>query len=480
MIRAMDLLWVSAVLLIVVFEMASGSGLGVNWGDIASDPLNPDIVVGMLKDNGLKKVKLFDSNHWTVNALAGSGIEVMIGIPNNQLDRFTDYGNAKDWVKENVTVHIDDGGVDIRYVAVGNEPFLTSYNGSYLETTFPALKNIQKALEAHGLGDKIKAVVPQNADVYQSPSDVPSQGDFRPDIKDLMIDIVNFLKEKKAPFVVNIYPFLSLYQNPNFPTDFAFFDGANKPIDDNGKTYTNVFDANYDTLVWTLKNAGFGDMKIIVGEIGWPTDGDINANVKLAKKFYDGLLKRLAANKGTPMRPGSMNVYLFGLLDENMKSVAPGNFERHWGIFRYDGQPKFAMDLSGKDQGKMLVAANGVQYMESKWCVYDPTGGSEGDVPASLDYACSMADCTPLGYGGTCNNLDFKGNVSYAFNIFFQMNQQSVEACQFKGLGKIVTENASTSTCLFPIEVVSAANKVSLVYVVATFAALVFVFISLI
>ncbi|GAB2227223.1 hypothetical protein Droror1_Dr00009036 [Drosera rotundifolia] len=109
--------------------------------------------------------------------------------------------------------------------------------------------------------------------------------------KDLMIDIVNFLKEKKAPFVVNIYPFLSLNQNPNVPIDFAFFDGANKPIDDNGKTYTNVFDGNYDTLIWTLKKAGFGDMKIIVGEIGWPTDGDINANMKLSLQVCYVILK---------------------------------------------------------------------------------------------------------------------------------------------------------------------------------------------
>ncbi|GAB2282955.1 hypothetical protein Dimus_017489 [Dionaea muscipula] len=460
MARAMVMIWVCEVLLVVA-GTAAGGGLGVNWGNIASDPLNPHIVVRMLMDNGIKKAKLFDSDHWTVDSLAGTGIEVMIAIPNNQLDHLTNYGNAKDWVKKNVTVHIRDGGVDIRYVAVGNEPFLTSYNGSFLTTTLPALKNIQKALEEHDLGDRIKAVVPHNADVYQSPSNIPSQGVFRSDIKDLMVDMVKFLKEKKSPFLVNIYPFLSLYQNPDFPTDFAFFDGAQKPIDDNGKTYTNVFDANFDTLLWTLKKAGVGDLKIIVGEIGWPTDGDSHANVDLAKKFYDGLMKKLASNKGTPMRPGPMEVYLFSLLDENMKSIAPGFFERHWGIFRYDGQPKFPMDLHGAND-KMLIGAKGVQYMESKWCIYDGTG-SDGDTGAAMDYACSNGDCTALVYGGTCNNLDFKGNVSYAFNMFFQMNQQSMDACKFNGLAKIVTQNASTGTCLFPIEVMSAARKVGLV-----------------
>ncbi|GMH14944.1 hypothetical protein Nepgr_016785 [Nepenthes gracilis] len=462
-----------SALVMVGSVAAADYGWGVNWGNIDSHPLSPSVVVGMLKDNGIQKVKLFDSDHWTVSALAGTGIEVMIAIPNNQLDRFTDYGTAKNWVKNNVTVHIHDGGVNIKYVAVGNEPFLTTYNGSYLGTTFPALKNIQKALEENGLVDKIKATVPLNADVYESNSNMPSQGDFREDIKDLMIDIVKFLKEKDSPFVVNIYPFLSLYQNPDFPTDFAFFDGVDKPINDKGKTYSNVFEANFDTLVWTLKKNGVGDLKIVVGEIGWPTDGHPQATVENAKKFYDGLSKSLATNKGTPMRSGRVNVYLFSLLDENMKSVAPGKFERHWGLFRYDGRPKFPMDLTGKGHDKLLIGAKNVQYLESKWCVFN-SKKEEGDskIPVAMDYACSRADCTPLAYGGSCNNLDSNGNISYAFNMFFQMNDQSVEACDFDGLGEITTQNASTGTCLFPIEIVSGANKVGLVYAVSAMAGL--------
>ena len=129
-----------------------------------------------------------------------------------------------------------------RYVAVGNEPFLKSYNGSFINITFPALKNMQKALNEAGFGQRIKVVVPLNADIYSSPENtpVPSAGSFRKDINDLMVDIVNFLHVNDAPFVVNIYPFLSLYQNPNFPLNFSFFDGATKPVYDQGMVYTNV------------------------------------------------------------------------------------------------------------------------------------------------------------------------------------------------------------------------------------------------
>ena len=157
-----------------------------------------------------------------------------------------------------------------RYVAVGNEPFLETYNGSFIKVTFPALQNIQNALNDVGVSDRIKATVPLNADVYNSPAShpVPSAGRFRSDISGLMTDIVKFLAKNNAPFTVNIYPFLSLYHNDNFPLDYAFFDGGATPVNDNGVLYTNVFDANFDTLVAALKAVGNGDMPIIVGEVG--------------------------------------------------------------------------------------------------------------------------------------------------------------------------------------------------------------------
>ncbi|CAH1435073.1 unnamed protein product [Lactuca virosa] len=383
----------------LIFIRAEVEGLGVNWGTMATHKMDPKTVVQMMKDNGITKVKLFDAEQSTMSALAGSGIEVMIAIPNDQLLAMNDYSRAKKFVQRNVTRYNFNGGVNIKYVAVGNEPFLTAYNGSNLKTTFPALQNIQNALNEAGHGDTVKATVPSNADVYGSPTDnpVPSAGRFRPDINDQMVQLVQFLAKNNAPFTVNIYPFLSLYGNDDFPVDYAFFDGASKPIVDNGIQYTNVFDANYDTLVSALKAAGFGDMPIIVGEVGWPTDGDKNANINMAYRFYNGLLPRLASNKGTPLRPGGIEVYLFGLIDEDAKSIAPGSFERHWGIFRYDGQPKFAMDISGRGQNSFLVPAQNVRYQEKRWCQFNPDAKDLSKLGENINYACTFADCTPLG-----------------------------------------------------------------------------------
>lgn len=338
-----------------------------------------------------------------------------------------------------------------RYVAVGNEPFLETYNGSFLKTTYPALQNVQSALIKAGLSNKVKVTCPLNADVYQSSGEYPSGGDFRADIRDLMIAIVKFLSDNGGPFTVNIYPFISLYSNSNFPIEYAFFDGNASPIVDGKATYTNMFDANYDTLVWTLQKNGFANMPIIVGEIGWPTDGDVNANLKYAQRFNQGFMMHISGGKGTPLRPGPIDAYLFSLIDEDAKSIDPGNFERHWGIFTYDGLPKYPLNLGTTNSG-YLVPAKDVHYLDKKWCVMKPSAKlDDPEVVPSVSYACGLADCTSLGYGTSCGNLDARGNLSYAFNSYFQKNNQLDTACKFPNLSMITKTDPSVGSCRFGI-----------------------------
>ncbi|KAJ3696286.1 hypothetical protein LUZ60_001663 [Juncus effusus] len=432
----------------------SVSGIGANWGTQCSHPLPPDTVVKMLKDNGFQKVKLFDGEESSMHALKKSGLEVMVGIPNEMLLMLaTSVKSAENWVSKNCSAFINSG-VNIRYVAVGNEPFLSSYNGSFLQTTFPALRNVQSALIKAGLSNQVKVTVPSNADVYQSPTGKPSDGDFRTDIHDLMIGLVKFLNDNAGAFTVNIYPFISLYTDPDFPAEYAFFDGNSSPVQDGSNTYTNMFDANYDTLIWALKKNGFGNLPVIVGEIGWPTDGDVNANNQMAQRFNQGFLSHIATGRGTPMRPGPVDVYLFSLIDEDEKSIQPGNFERHWGIFTYDGLPKYQLNPGAATSRGLtgLVKASNIQYLDKKWCVLKPSVNlADQKVQDTVSYACSNADCTCLGYMTSCGSLDIRGNVSYAYNSYYQKNDQDDTACDFSGLATITNRDPSTGTCRFGI-----------------------------
>ncbi|KAI3775493.1 hypothetical protein L1987_50071 [Smallanthus sonchifolius] len=442
--------------IVTCFDSDSNLGVGVNWGTMTSHQLPAEKVVEMMRVNGFKKVKLFEVEKRIMEALSGSEIEVMVGIPNFMLlDMSRDQSYADCWVDANITTYAYPGGVDIKYVAVGNEPFLKAYNETYLQITLPALKNVQNALNRAGYGSQIKATVPLNADIYESPESnpVPSAGDFRSDIKDATIEIVQFLDSNDAPFTVNIYPYLSLYGNPYFPMDFAFFDGSNRPVFDGNYFYTNVFDANYDTLVASLTKAGYPDIKIIVGEIGWPTDGDINANVKNAKRFNQGAIQHVLSSKGTPVRIGPLEIYLFSLLDENNKSIAPGSFETHWGIFEYDGKPKYELDLTGSKRNKKLAPVVGVRYMSRRWCVLNPRVKELDVLAKEIDYACSLSDCTSLGYGSSCNHLTLAGNASFAFNMYYQLQGQSDWDCDFSGLAIVTKEDPSVGECRFPVTI---------------------------
>ncbi|XP_057963214.1 glucan endo-1,3-beta-glucosidase 5 [Malania oleifera] len=433
-------LWLSGA---VVVE----SAVGVNWGTVSFHRLSPTSVVGLLKDNKIQKVKLFDADPDVLKSLMGSGIEVMIGIPNDMLAALSSSTLASDlWVRQNVSRYVGKGGADIRYVAVGNEPFLSSYSGQFQSYVMPALLNLQQSLAKANLAGYVKLVVPCNADAYES--SLPSQGAFRPELAQIMNQLVSFLNSNGSPFVVNIYPFLSLYGNSDFPQDYAFFEGTTHPVTDGQNVYYNAFDGNFDTLVAALNKIGYGQMPIVIGEVGWPTDGAISANLTAARVFNQGLINHILSNKGTPLRPGSppLDIYLFSLLDEGAKSTLPGNFERHWGIFSFDGQAKYPVNLGSGN--KLLKNAREVQYLPSRWCVADPSR----DLSAMANHiklACSVADCTTLAYGGSCNGIGAKGNISYAFNSYYQLQKQNSQSCDFDGLGMVTFLDPSIGDCRF-------------------------------
>lgn len=314
----------------------------------------------------------------------------------------------------------------------------------------PALLNIQQSLAKVNLASYIKLVVPCNADAYES--SLPSQGAFRPDLAPIMTQLVEFLNSNGSPFVVNIYPFLSLYGNSDFPQDYAFFDGTTHAVTDGANVYANAFDGNFDTLVAALTKIGYGQMPIVVGEVGWPSDGAVGANLTAARAFNQGLINHVLSNKGTPLRPRvpPLDIYLFSLLDEGAKSVLPGNFERHWGIFSFDGQAKYPLNLGLGN--RLLKNAKNVQYLPSRWCVANPNRDMS-DVENHMKLACSMADCTTLNYGGSCNGIGIKGNISYAFNSYYQMQNQNERSCEFDGLGMVTFLDPSVGECRFLVGV---------------------------
>ncbi|CAB4291962.1 unnamed protein product [Prunus armeniaca] len=116
-----------------------------------------------------------------------------------------------------------------------------------------------------------------------------------------------------------------------------------------------------------------------------------------------------------------------------------------------DGIAKYQLNLGSTNSGS-LVPAKGVHYLDRKWCVMKPSANlDDPQVALSVSYACGLADCTSLGYGTSCGNLDARGNISYAVNSYYQRNNQLDVACKFLNLLMITKTNPSVGSCRFEI-----------------------------
>lgn len=334
---------------------------------------------------------------------------------------------------------------------MGDEPFLQSYGQQFYPFVLGAAINIQTALTQANLDNKVKVVVPCSFDSFLSETSLPSKGHFRADVNRTMIQLLKFLSKHNSPFFATISPFLAFQQNKNISLDFTLFRVYTKARNDSRRMYKNSFDLNYDILVNALSTVGFPKIGIVVSQIGWPTDGGPNATSYAAETFMKGLMNRLRSKLGTPLRPRNppIETYIFSLLDEDQRSISTGNFERHWGIFTFDGQAKYRFDFT---QGSnSLVNAQDVEYLPSRWCVVN-NNGDLSNATASALQACSLADCSALSPGGSCSNISWPGNISYAFNSYYQQHNQSADSCNFGGLGLITTVNPSMDNCRFLVQ----------------------------
>ncbi|KAL6530506.1 hypothetical protein OROMI_028395 [Orobanche minor] len=425
--------------------------IGMNWGRQSVQRLVPSVVVDLLLQNGIRHARIYSTQTDLLEAFSGSGIHLSVGIFNVFLIK--NDSQADDWVQKVLPYF---GPANIRRVYIGNYVFKHGLNNQTLrEAGITTLTLVQKALNKAGYGDQIKASMPHSALILKGNITRPSEAEFKDEIVEDMNKTLRFLLDNNAPFVVYIFPVLDVREH-NLDPSFAFPDNKSAHVvkDVNGAVYTNVFDFVYDAIVWALEKLGAGDLEVIVGQVGWPTDGYWGANTSAAERFYKSFLPMVSSNKGTPKRPGRpIDTYLHSLTDETqMPKNVP--YSRHWGIYRSNGEPKYKIDLTGQGRDIFPARAKGIMRMPDRWCMFNGKTHDEEKVTRLMKDACNVTDCTCLAAGGSCSRLDYELNVSYVFNIYFQSMFQDEDACKFRGLGKVVTEDPSTGDCVFPVEVV--------------------------
>ncbi|OMO80203.1 Glycoside hydrolase, family 17 [Corchorus olitorius] len=286
---------------------AVAASVGICYGRVANNLPPIFDVINILKSNNVSNVRIFDADPTTLQAFSGTGIKLMIGVPNEMLDAIAQGTPffALQWLQTNILSHIFPS--QVQYIAVGNEVFLK--DPYYAPYVVPAIVNLYQALQHLNLHESIKLSSPQAASIL-SVSYPPSSGTFNPSLR-----------------------YTSSMEHVSL--DYALF-RAEKTVQDGRLMYGNLFEASIDAFLYAIEKEGFGEMEVVVSETGWPKGGGVAASVENALAYNENVVRRAVGNVGTPKRPGEgLEVYLFDLFDENEKS---GNeCEKHFGIFGPDG-----------------------------------------------------------------------------------------------------------------------------------------------
>ncbi|CAN7135181.1 unnamed protein product [Brassica rapa subsp. narinosa] len=307
--RSSCLASIPLLLLILSFLLASFFDTAVCYGRIGNNLPHPADVVAFYGQRNIRHMRLYDPDQEVLTALRGSNFELLLDVPNSDLQRIaTDYQEADTWVRNNVRKYTK--GVRFRYISVGNEVQPSDPNAMFL---LQAMQNIEDAVS--DLGIKVSTAI----DTRSLRGVPPSIGSFTENFQIFIAPVVDFLVSKKSPLLVNIDTYFIYANNMrDINLEYALLTSYKNVVTDGSNIYRNLFVALLDTIYAALEELSGEAVKIVVSESGWPTAGGTAASVYNARTYVNNLMQ--IVKTGSPKRPErATETYL--LLDFDIKLV---------------------------------------------------------------------------------------------------------------------------------------------------------------
>ncbi|EOA33978.1 hypothetical protein CARUB_v10021473mg [Capsella rubella] len=299
----------------------AGEITGVCYGRNGDNIPTPEATVALYKTNSIDAIRMYEPFADMLEALRGSGLSVAFGPRNQEIPALAqDPAAATNFVTTWITPYIND--VSIKWITIGNEVF----PGDLAPFVAAAIRNVNAALTNSGVtGISVTTVLAMNALTNSYP---PSAAMFLPDLTEFMTDVSSILSQTNSPLMVNVYPYFAYASQTPIVIDGDF-------------QYSNMFDAMVDGFNSALEKINAGNVVVMVGETGWPTDGyQPYTSVDNAKAYNMGIRTcGGSSRKPTPRRPYTpVDVFLFEMFKEDLKD---GPVEQSFGIFAPDMTPVY-------------------------------------------------------------------------------------------------------------------------------------------
>ncbi|KFK34963.1 hypothetical protein AALP_AA5G216700 [Arabis alpina] len=306
--------------------------IGVCYGRNGKNLPRPADTVALYRQYSIPRMRLYEPNQETLLALRGSNIELLLDVPNPDIQRVaSNQSEADRWVKTNVLNYAN--GVRFRYISVGNE---VQPSDAAARFVLPAMQNIERAVS--GLRIKVSTAI----DTRGLRGFPPSKGTFTPEFQNFITPVIGFLSKKQSPLLVNIYPYFSYTDNMrDLRIEYALFASQFTIFTDGQNSYRNLFHGILDTFYAALEKTGGRSVEIVVSETGWPTAGGVAASVDNARTYVSNLVETVKS--GSPRRPGrAVETYIYAMFDEDKNSP---DFEKFWGLFFSYQTPKYSVNF---------------------------------------------------------------------------------------------------------------------------------------